>query len=438
MGGEIKKEYRLLDGRPVFLHSLITFLITAPPDEIVITVPPGDHETVKSLLETHFPSRPDELDQPGQPGRPAHPSHMDQPARLRPFLEKIQLVEGGSTRQDSVRFGLEAFTAAHDIVLIHDGARPWISPEVIRRVIETTRLHGASIPVAPSTNAMKQISPDGTIEAHLSRAATVGAQTPQAFRYTEIVEAHRHAAEDGIEYVDDSEIYHRYIGPVHTVQGDLANIKITFPSDLPALRNTGHENPTTDQKGPDPDPGKSAPDYQKLKSNPNKKGALPMRIGFGWDLHTLVKGRPLLLGGIKIDAPFGESGHSDGDVLIHAVIDALFGAAGLGDIGTHFPPSDPQWKNADSTRLLDQAVSLVHEKSYHLVNLDSTVVLQQPKLAPYIPDIAARLAELLLTSPDNISVKAKTKEHVDAVGEGRAIEAFATVLLEEPEPDIWT
>lgn len=162
-----------------------------------------------------------------------------------------------------------------------------------------------------------------------------------------------------------------------------------------------------------------------------------MRIGFGWDLHTLVEGRPLLLGGIRIDAPFGESGHSDGDVLIHAIIDALFGAAGLGDIGTHFPPSDPQWKDIDSTLLLEQTVAIVHDAGFELVNLDSTVVLQRPKLAPYIPDITTRLAGLLLTSPDNISVKAKTKEHVDAVGEGRAIEAFATVLLEEPEPDIW-
>lgn len=162
-----------------------------------------------------------------------------------------------------------------------------------------------------------------------------------------------------------------------------------------------------------------------------------MRIGFGWDLHTLVEGRKLMLGNIHVEAPFGESGHSDGDVLIHAVIDALFGAAHLGDIGTHFPPSDSRWKNADSGVLLQKAISLVHEEDLHLVNLDSTIVLQQPKLAPYIPRIVTRLAELLLTSPDNVSVKAKTKEHVDATGEGRAIEAYAVVLLETPDPALW-
>ena len=162
-----------------------------------------------------------------------------------------------------------------------------------------------------------------------------------------------------------------------------------------------------------------------------------MKIGFGWDLHQLVTERALVLGGIKIEAPFGESGHSDGDVLIHAIIDALFGAAGLGDIGTHFPPSEPKWKDIASTTLLSEALEMVHTAGYQLVNLDTTIVLQQPKLSPYIAAIRANLAELLITSPDTISVKAKTKEQVDATGEGRAIEAYAAVLLDTPDPSLW-
>ncbi|MFW5711555.1 MAG: 2-C-methyl-D-erythritol 2,4-cyclodiphosphate synthase [Spirochaetota bacterium] len=162
-----------------------------------------------------------------------------------------------------------------------------------------------------------------------------------------------------------------------------------------------------------------------------------MRIGFGWDLHQLVEGRNLILGGIHIEAPFGESGHSDGDVLLHAVIDALLGAAALGDIGSHFPPSDPRWKDIASSTLLTQALELVHDAGFNLVNLDSTIVLQRPKLAEYIPAIQTSLAELLMTSRENISVKAKTKEHVDATGEGRAIEAYAAVLLENPDPSVW-
>ena len=161
------------------------------------------------------------------------------------------------------------------------------------------------------------------------------------------------------------------------------------------------------------------------------------RIGFGWDLHTLAEGRKLLLGGVQVDAPFGETGHSDGDVLIHAIIDALFGAAHLGDIGSHFPPSDPAWKDIDSSILLEKAVKMVRELDLHLMNLDATVVLQQPRLSAYIPRIEKRLSELMLTTPDNISVKAKTKEHVDATGEGRAIEAYAVVLLENPDPALW-
>ncbi len=162
-----------------------------------------------------------------------------------------------------------------------------------------------------------------------------------------------------------------------------------------------------------------------------------MKIGFGYDLHQLVTERALVLGGIKIEAPFGESGHSDGDVLIHAIIDALFGAAGLGDIGTHFPPSEPKWKDIASTTLLSEALEMVHTAGYQLVNLDTTIVLQQPKLSPYIAAIRANLAELLITSPDTISVKAKTKEQVDATGEGRAIEAYAAVLLDTPDPSLW-
>lgn len=162
-----------------------------------------------------------------------------------------------------------------------------------------------------------------------------------------------------------------------------------------------------------------------------------MRIGFGWDLHQLIEGRALLLGGVEIDAPFGESGHSDGDVLLHAVIDALLGAAGLGDIGSHFPPSNPQWKDIASSTLLSQSLEMVHAAGFNLVNLDTTIVLQRPKLAEHIPSIRSHLADLLMTSMDNISVKAKTKEHVDATGEGRAIEAYATVLLENPDPSLW-
>lgn len=162
-----------------------------------------------------------------------------------------------------------------------------------------------------------------------------------------------------------------------------------------------------------------------------------LRTGQGWDLHLLVPARPLILGGVTIPADFGESGHSDGDVLIHAVIDALLGAACLGDIGSHFPPSDPRWKDADSGELLKQVLALVQDAGFTTVNLDTTIILERPKLAPYREAIRRSLAELLQLSPDRVSVKAKTKEGVDAAGRGEAVEAQAVVLLQEQDPSVW-
>ncbi len=162
-----------------------------------------------------------------------------------------------------------------------------------------------------------------------------------------------------------------------------------------------------------------------------------MRIGTGWDLHRLKEGRKLILGGEHIPYHSGEEAHSDGDVLIHAVIDAIFGAAALGDIGTHFPPSDTQYKDISSIILLEKTVELLTEAGYQIINLDSTIILQEPKLKPFITIIRKNLSMALTLDSDRISVKAKTKENVDATGEGKAIEAIATVLIEEIDKSAW-
>ena len=162
-----------------------------------------------------------------------------------------------------------------------------------------------------------------------------------------------------------------------------------------------------------------------------------MRIGTGWDLHRLKEGRKLMLGGEHIPFHSGEEAHSDGDVLIHSVIDAILGAAALGDIGTHFPPSDPQYKNISSIVLLEKTMDLLSESGYRIINLDTTIILQEPKLKPYIRTIREKLAIALSLDINRISVKAKTKEKVDATGEGRAIESIASVLIEEIDTSIW-
>ncbi len=162
-----------------------------------------------------------------------------------------------------------------------------------------------------------------------------------------------------------------------------------------------------------------------------------MRIGFGWDLHRLKEGRELVLGGISIPSKRGEDAHSDGDVLIHALIDALLGALALGDIGSHFPPSDPQWKDVRSTLLLERVVDMIHGEGYLVANIDSTIVLQKPKLGPHIGEIRRALADRLQVEAGHVSVKAKSHEEVGPIGRGEAIEAYASCLLTEAEPSVW-
>ena len=162
-----------------------------------------------------------------------------------------------------------------------------------------------------------------------------------------------------------------------------------------------------------------------------------MKIGFGWDLHRLVEGRALVLGGITVPSTVGESGNSDGDVLIQALIDGLLGALAMGDIGSHFPPSDPRWKDIESTILLEEVVQLVHDAGYLPINIDTTVVLQHPKLGPHIESIRRNLAALLHIDVATISVKAKTHEKVGPIGRGEAVEAYAAVLVEAADPSVW-
>ncbi|HDQ13342.1 MAG TPA: 2-C-methyl-D-erythritol 4-phosphate cytidylyltransferase [Sediminispirochaeta sp.] len=214
MGGGEKKEYRLLGEKPVLLRSLEPFLRMGRFDRIVITIPRGDADRASRLLQDFIP------------------------ADVRRYLEKIELAEGGSSRQESVRLGLERLEsslsgAAETCVLIHDAARPWISQVLIRRVMEDLVEHGACIPTIPAADAMKQVDPSGFISGHLHRNSTVRAQTPQGFVLEGILRAHRRAARDHKVYIDDSEIFHNYIGPVHTVDGDRENTKITFPEDFP-------------------------------------------------------------------------------------------------------------------------------------------------------------------------------------------------------------
>ena len=208
MGSGTKKEYLAIEGTPVLVKTLTAFFRATSFEEVVITVPDEHEDRVRTLIDEGLAQE------------------------YAPEREKIRIVAGGETRQESVHRGLSAFSASIEYSLIHDAARPWISVDLIRSVLRDCIANDASIPVISITDAVKQIDLDGNIEGHLARNRTMGAQTPQAFSFPAILEAHRKASTDGSSYLDDSEIYTRYVGPVHTVAGDPENIKITFPSDL--------------------------------------------------------------------------------------------------------------------------------------------------------------------------------------------------------------
>jgi len=390
-----KKELERLGDASVIDRSVSLFLALKDLALLVVTAPPGGVGPIRAALS---------------------------PETRSALGERLLVVEGGASRRDSMRAGLESVAdtfreheraaALKDaIVLVHDGARPWASPELAAAVAEAAAEKGAAIPVLPLSDTPKSVSSDGKITGHPLRSSLAAAQTPQAFRFEALLEAHRRAAAEGFDCTDDAELWAHYAGQVYWVAGEAANRKITFREDL-AVRDRAEAVGA----------GEAAREGKALPAS-------GLRVGEGWDLHRLVPGRRLMLGGVAVPSELGEEAHSDGDVLLHAAIDALLGAAALGDIGAHFPPEDESWRDADSRKLAARAAGLVREAGYEIVNLDCTVVLERPRLGPHRDAMRASMAQALGVDIGSISVKAKTSEGVDAAGEGRAIEARAIALL---------
>jgi 2-C-methyl-D-erythritol 4-phosphate cytidylyltransferase / 2-C-methyl-D-erythritol 2,4-cyclodiphosphate synthase len=373
MGGTIKKEYLPFKGGTVLSETVKTFLTTEACSLIVITVPfEGESDARKALFRDTSLENPD-------------------------IYTKFLFVTGGSTRQQSVRNALEAIEKngiIPDIVLIHDGARPFVTPQIIHDTEEAAEKYGASAPAVPPVDTQKERNAEGFIAHHLQRDNIVAVQTPQAFRFKSLLEAHRKASKDGQNYTDDTEIWDRYEGKVKLVAGDNCNKKITWPSDL-----------------------------LQLQPHP------VCHTGLGYDIHPLIYGRPLLIGGIHIPFDKGENGHSDGDVLLHAITDALLGASHLGDIGSFFDPDDDTWKNADSSNLLSIVWQKIIAAGWELGNLDCVIKLEKPKFIVFRDQVRISIAKTLGVSADDVFVKAKTGEKMDSVGNENAIEAWCTCLL---------
>ncbi len=286
-------------------------------------------------------------------------------------------VTGGMSRTESAR---RAFAAARgaDIIMVHDGARPFVTEAVIERVAAAATEHGASVPAIPVKDTIKQIDENGFSAGTPDRAALRAVQTPQAFRY----EIYEKMMSSGLEATDDAGLAEALGIPVKLVPGDPSNIKITTPDDLP------------------------------------KEETKMLRIGYGYDVHLLAENRRLIIGGVDIPYELGLLGHSDADVLVHAVMDAMLGALALGDIGKHFPDSDPKYRGADSIELLKHVTALIKEQGYTVSNLDCTINAEKPKLAPYIVKMRENIAVACGCDVSRVSVKATTEEGLGLAGKG--------------------
>ena len=319
------------------------------------------------------------------------------PSYLRSRTKPITIVEGGSRRQDSVRQAFDRVARDADIVVIHDAARPLVTADVIRRTVDAAAASGAAIAALRASDTVKRGNATGRIVETLPREEIYLAQTPQAFQ----VDVLRQALATPGDATDEATLAERAGHHVQLVDGDPRNLKITTPADLETAERLLRDG----------------------------DGAPVMRIGNGYDLHRLVAGRPLVLGGVTIPFDKGLLGHSDADVICHAVTDAILGAACAGDIGRHFPDTDPAWKDANSLELLRQAMGVVTAAGFAIGNIDVVVIAQLPKLSPHVDRIRATLASALGCDPSRVSVKGKTNEGVDSIGAGESIAAQAVALL---------
>ena len=311
----------------------------------------------------------------------------------------VKVVHGGKDRAASVRSGLEAIgkEAAGGLVLIHDAARPFITCGLILRVLEAAYAYGAAVPVTPVNDTIYGYGEDGFAAGIPERNRLRGAQTPQGFGLSLIKEGHRRALEQGLSLTDDGAAVFACGTRVALVEGDTANTKVTLPEDLAAASAPG--------------------------------GDARVRVGIGFDAHRFSEGRALVLGGVRIPYDKGLAGHSDADVLTHALMDAMLGALREGDIGKLFPETDPALAGISSLALLSGVVSLMKKRGYEIGNADLTIVAERPRIAPYSGEIERQLASVLETEPENISLKATTTEKLGFTGREEGMAAEAIVLL---------
>ena len=358
-GGDLPKQWQTLAGKSVVAHSIAAF--AGLVDQIILVIHPDDHAFATGLRAG------------------------------------VQIVEGGSTRDQSVRNALEALNGKGITkVLIHDGARPLLSADIIQCLLAALIQHKGAAPALRVTDALWR-GENGLVSGTQDRDALFRAQTPQAFHFDAVLAAHR--AHLG-PAADDVEVARAYGIEVAIVGGDESNLKLTY-----------------------------AADFARAKRILKDRSPMDIRLGNGFDVHAFCPGDHLWLCGVQISHTRGLLGHSDADVGMHALTDAIYGALAAGDIGRHFPPSDPQWKGAASHIFLNHAITLARNRGYTLSNADITLICEQPKIGPHASAMQTELARIMGVDPARISVKATTSEHLGFTGREEGIAAIATAAL---------
>jgi len=365
MGAAVPKQFLPLAGRPLLDWTLSAASSVSDVDGIVIALPPGTDEELKKAY--------------------------------RNFPKVLSVVDGGLQRQDSVLNALLAVPSSAQVILVHDAVRSLASPRLFQEAARLAAQHGAVVPVIPVRDTVKvRGAGEGTVVTR-DRSEFMLAQTPQGFRADILREAYANACREGVEGTDDTALVEAAGFSVVAFPGDETNIKITLPEDMSMAAGLMEE--------------------------------ADLRMGIGADAHRLEEGIPLWLGGVLIDQPKGLLGHSDGDVLLHAIADAVYGALGDRDIGFHFPPGKEETRGISSRDILAHAHSRMTERGYGLVGLDAVVFCEQPKIAPLADKLRNSISGLLFASADRVSVKGKTTEGMGFEGRGEGISAWAVALL---------
>jgi len=377
LGADRPKQYLDCAGRPLIVHTLEALAASFPFRATIVAIHADDRALYDQAIGLLTASAAEALQAPAI---------------------------GGATRQQSVLAGLEALAPAKpDIVLIHDAARPFPSVELVARAIEAAERHGAAAPGTPLSDTIKQVDGGGRILATPARSGLRAVQTPQSFRFPLILAAHRRAAAAGVGDLTDDVAVAEWAGaPAHVFEGDPANIKVTTMRDLSAIE-------------------------ARLTANSGET-----RVGQGFDVHAFAPGDHVWLCGLRIPHTAALSGHSDADVGLHALADALYGALAEGDIGQHFPPSDPKWKGTASKVFLAHAAERVRARSGVIVHLDATLICEAPKIGPHREAMRARIAEIASLDIGRVAVKATTSERLGFTGRGEGIACLATATVRLP------